>query len=135
MLSPPNRGSEVTDNLRDNPLYRWLNGPAGQQLGTGPGDLPGRLGPVDYPVGVITGNRHSFFDAWLATLIPGEDDGKVAVERAKVAGMTDFLVVPYTHPFIMEKKEVIAQTLYFLRHGRFYRSAPETPGSPHGKES
>jgi pimeloyl-ACP methyl ester carboxylesterase len=126
MLSPPNQGSEVADNLRDNPLYRWLNGPAGQQLGTGPDGIAARLGPVDYPVGVITGDRHSFFDAWLAVMIPGEDDGKVSVARAKVAGMTDFLVLPYTHPFIMEEEEVIAQTLYFLRHGHFQHDDAET---------
>ncbi len=119
MLSPPNRGSEAADILHQRAFYEWLNGPAGQQLVTGPGGLAAQLGPVTYPVGVITGNRHAFFDAWLAREIPGEDDGKVAVERAKVEGMADFLVLPYSHPFIMNAHEVIAQTLYFLRHGRF----------------
>jgi len=28
-------------------------------------------------------------------------------------------VLPYSHPFIMNAHEVIAQTLHFLRHGRF----------------
>jgi hypothetical protein len=121
MLSPPNQGSEAADELRDLGLYEWLNGPAGQQLVTGADGLPARLGPVDYPVGVITGNRHAFFDAWLADLFPGEHDGKVSVERAKVRGMNDFLVVPYSHPFIMDADEVIAQSLHFLRHGRFAR--------------
>ena len=119
MLSPPNRGSEAADILHRRAFYQWLNGPAGQQLVTGPDGLAAQLGPVTYPVGVITGNRHAFFDAWLAREIPGEDDGKVAVERAKVEGMADFLVLPYSHPFIMNAHEVIAQTLYFLRHGRF----------------
>ncbi|MBI5063664.1 MAG: alpha/beta fold hydrolase [Desulfatitalea sp.] len=119
MLCPPNQGSEVCNTLRDNFFYRWYNGPAGQQLGTGPEDLPARLGPVDFALGVITGNVHSFFDGWLAEMIPGEDDGKVAVERTKVAGMTDFLVLPYSHSFIMAKEETIAQTLHFLRAGVF----------------
>jgi len=121
MLAPPNQGSEVCDRLGDNVFYRWYNGPAGQQLGTGPDDLPARLDPVDYPVGVITGNVHFFFDGWLAKMIPGEDDGKVAVERAKVAGMADFLVLPYSHSFIMSKEETIAQTIYFLQQGTFRR--------------
>jgi len=121
MLSPPNQGSEVCEALRDNFFYRWYDGPAGQQLGTGPEALPARLGPVTYPVGVITGNVHHFFDGWLSAIIPGEDDGKVAVERAKVAGMTDFLVLPYSHTFIMGREETISQTIYFLRHGRFQR--------------
>jgi len=126
MLSPPNQGSEAADGLRDWELYEWFNGPAGQQLITGPEGVPGQLGPVDYPVGIITGNRQAFFDAWLSDLFPGEHDGKVSVERAKVEGMSDFLVLPYSHPFIMDADPVIAQALHFLRQGRFQRSANET---------
>lgn len=121
MLSPPNQGSEAADRLKSVSFYQWLNGPAGQQLGTGPEDVPGKLGPVTYPVGVITGSETAFFDFWLSDIIPGEDDGKVSVQRAKVTGMRDFLVLPYSHPFIMNADEVIRQTLYFLRHGCFER--------------
>ena len=119
MLSPPNQGSEATDRLKHNFMYRWVNGPAGQQLGTGPDDMAAALGPVDYQTGIITGDKHSFFDGWLADIIPGQDDGKVSVERAKVEGMTDFLVLPYAHSFIMQADEVISQTLYFLQYGIF----------------
>jgi pimeloyl-ACP methyl ester carboxylesterase len=125
MLSPPNQGSEAADDLQDLSLYRWLNGPAGQQLVTGPDGLPARLGPVDYPLGIITGNRHAFFDGWLADLFPGEHDGKVSVERAKVEGMSDFLVVPNSHSFIMDDAQVIAQSLYFLRNGHFERTGSD----------
>ena len=119
MLSPPNQGSEATDRLKRNFIYRWVNGPAGQQLGTGPEDIAAVIGPVNYQTGIITGDRHSFFDGWLADIIPGKDDGKVSVERAKVEGMTDFLVLPYAHSFIMQADEVIAQTLHFLQYGKF----------------
>lgn len=121
MLSPPNQGSEVTDALQDTAFYQWHNGPAGQQLGTGPGSFVLQLGPVNYPVGVITGNTHAFFDTWLADLIPGPDDGKVSVDRAKVEGMSDFIVLPYAHPFIMQEAEVIEQAIHFLQHGKFKR--------------
>lgn len=119
MLSPPNQGSEAADSLKDEPVYQWLNGPAGQQLSTSPDSLPLRLGPVDFPLGIITGDRAAFFDKWLADVIPGPNDGKVSVVRAQVAGMADFLVVPYTHTFIMEEPGVILQTLNFLRYGHF----------------
>lgn len=122
MLSPPNRGSEVADHLAGWGPYRWFNGPAGQQLVTGPHGLPALLGPVDFPLGIITGNRHAFFDGWMADLIPGEDDGKVSVARARVRGMRDFIVLPYSHPFIMREPEVFEQALHFLAHGRFDRS-------------
>ena len=47
------------------------------------------------------------------------DDGKVSVERTKLAGMTDWLAIPAIHPFIMRNKTVMAQTLAFLRTGKF----------------
>ena len=119
MLSPPNMGSEVTDGLMDKGYYRWYNGPAGQQLGTSPDSLVMKLGPVKFSLGIITGNKHSLFDGWLADMIPGENDGKVSVARAQVEGMDDFLVLPYTHTTIMNKPEVIRQTLHFLDNGVF----------------
>ncbi len=119
MLSPPNRGSAVTDKLQGWWFYEWLNGPAGQELHTGSDSMPNRLGPVAYPVGVITGDRYAFFDTWFSYILPGKDDGKVSVESAKVDGMRDFLVVHESHPFIMNSRYVQAETLYFLRHGVF----------------
>jgi triacylglycerol lipase len=121
MLSPPNQGSEAVDCLRRWRLFRWYFGPAGQQLGTGPDGIAPALGAVDFPLGIITGNRPGVFDAWLSNVFPGPNDGKVSLERAKVRGMADFLVLPYGHTFIMNKDEVITQTLYFLRQGRFLR--------------
>jgi len=121
MLSPPNQGSEVADALQDNWFYEWFNGPAGRQLVTGPEGITATLGPVTYPVGIITGNTHTIWDARFSAMIPGDDDGKVSVERAKVAGMTDFLVVPHNHTFIMTQEDVIDQTIHFLRLGKFKR--------------
>jgi triacylglycerol lipase len=78
---------------------------------------------------LATGNQHSFFDAWLADVIPGTDNGTVSVERAKVEGMADFLVLPCSHPFIMNAEEVVDQTLHFLRRGRFGARPPAAEGS------
>lgn len=121
MLSPPNQGSEVVDKLGSMPGFGWLNGPAGQQLGTHTTSMPNQLGAAGFELGIITGNRS--VNLILSMLIPGPDDGKVAVERARLEGMSDFLVVPHSHPFIMKKPEVIRQTLYFLQQGKFDRSA------------
>ena len=119
MLSPPNQGSEVADALVGTGVYDRVNGPAGGQLVTGPEGIPARLGPVDFPLGIITGNEQTVFDSVLATQIPGANDGKVSVERAKVEGMSDFLVLPVTHTFIVNNDVVIGQVLHFLEHGRF----------------
>ncbi|MBO9716965.1 MAG: hypothetical protein J7507_09170 [Pseudoxanthomonas sp.] len=119
MLGPPNQGSEVADALVGTALYDHFNGPAGAQLVTGADGIAARLGPVDFPLGVIAGNEATAIDSLLATRIPGENDGKVAVGRARVDGMHDFLVLPVNHTFMMVNDVVIGQTLQFLRHGAF----------------
>jgi hypothetical protein len=128
MLSPPNKGSEVVDKLADIPGYELINGPAGQQLGTGTLDLPRSLGPATFELGIITGN--STVNPILSLLIPGADDGKVSIENAKLEGMADFLVVEHSHPFIMSADFVICQTVHFLRYGRFDRSRRDCRWDP-----
>lgn len=121
MLSPPNKGSEVVDTLRGYFFFEWQNGPAGQQLGTGADSLLNQLGPATFPLGIITGDEPAFYDLWMADMIPGPNDGKVSVESAKLEGMTDFLVLPESHTFIMDDEEVIRQTIYFLQYEKFDR--------------
>jgi len=119
MLSPPNHGSEVVDKLGGLWLFRAINGPAGGQLGTGAQDLPERLGPPAYELGVLTGTRS--VNPLLSLLITGANDGKVSVASARLDGMRDFMTLPVSHPFIMRNPQAIAQTLGFLREGRFQR--------------
>lgn len=119
MLAPPNNGSEVVDKLKNNFAFKWLNGPAGQELGTDDAGLPQRLGRVDFDLGVIAGDRS--INLLLSRIIPGPDDGKVSVETTRVGGMKDHIVIHATHPFIMKNREAINQTLTFLKKGRFKR--------------
>lgn len=117
MLSPPNKGSEVTDAMKSHCLYKLAMGPAGQALGTADDSLPNTLRPVAEEIGIITGDRSS--DPWFANLFPGANDGKVSVARSQLDEMRDFLVVRQGHTFIMNSMAVTNQVLYFLRHGRF----------------
>jgi len=117
MLAPPSQGSEVVDRLGGIFLYKWINGPAGLQLGTGPDSLPNRLGPVDFECGVLAGRKS--INLYLSTLFPGENDGKVSVARAKLQGMKDFRVLDVAHPFIMQNAEAMRLSLRFLRDGAF----------------
>ncbi len=119
MLSPPNRGSEAVDKFKGTKIFKWLNGPAGLQLGTDETSLPKTLAAPRYEVGIITGDRS--INPILSLLIPGKDDGKVSVENAKLEGMKDFLVVPEAHTFIMNDDEVLRQVAFFLKNGKFDR--------------
>lgn len=123
MISPPNKGTELADNMVDIPFLRKIIGPAGKQLGTDKNSLPQRLGPVDFELGVIAGNKS--INPFYSMMLPGPDDGVVPVARTKVEGMSDFLVLPHTHPFITQSKDVIEQVIFFLEYGRFKHSVNE----------
>ncbi|HAV13178.1 MAG TPA: alpha/beta hydrolase [Opitutae bacterium] len=120
MLSPPNQGSEVIDRIGSNAAVQQVNGPAGDQLSTRNDGFIARLGPVDFELGVITGDRSI---NWInSMMIPGKDDGKVSTESAKVEGMADYRVIHATHPMIMKKQSVINETLCFIQNGTFSNS-------------
>ncbi len=129
MLAPPNQGSTAADAWRRVPGYRLLNGEAGFQLGTDEKSVPLQLGPVDFDVGIIAGDRT--IDPVTSLFLANPDDGKVSVESTKVAGMKDWLLVHHSHAFIMKSDEVIRQTAHYLTFGEFDRPAgdaadPET---------
>ncbi|MGZ5027587.1 MAG: hypothetical protein ACXWE9_09310 [Methylobacter sp.] len=88
-------------------------------MSTDSNSVPNRLGSVNFELGIIAGNKT--INLLLSRLIPEVDDGKVSVSRAQVAGMKDFIVMPYTHPFIMRRKAVIDQALHFIQQGTFSR--------------
>lgn len=117
MLCPPNQGSEIVDKLGQSWLFKAINGPAGNQLGTDSKGILATLSPIEPEIGIIAGNKT--LNPFTSLLIPGENDGKVSVYRAKLVGMKDFLVVPHSHTFIMQSPLVLRQVAYFLQYGKF----------------
>jgi len=117
MLAPPTRGSEVPDKLGGLKLYQWINGPAGNQLGTGTNSLPLRLKEPEMELGVIAGDRS--INPILSMLIPGPDDGKVSIARVRPDRATDFIRLHVTHACMMQNRQVIEQTKAFLKNGAF----------------
>ncbi len=117
MLGPPNQGSNAVDDLEGVPGFDWLNGPAGHQLGKGEASVPLALGPVDFELGVIAGNRT--IDPITSAVLDDPDDGKVSVEDTKIDGMDDFVIVEHSHAFMMRMQQPIDLTKKFLRTGSF----------------
>jgi hypothetical protein len=122
MIAPPNQGSEIVDALRGRRVVRWLYGPVFKHLGTTPDSVPNRLGPVEFETGVIAGSRVVSPLGWW--LMQAPSDGTVSVERTRVAGMRDHIVLPHSHTFIMDAPRVADEAVHFLQHGRFTPDAP-----------
>ncbi len=126
MLGPPNTGSELADWLHDTkiiaPIFRTIFGPASDQLTT---DYEHIDGDITYPLGIIAGNMSvNPLSPWL---LEGVHDGIVPVERTKIEGMTDHIVMAATHSFMMFNGDVMAQALHFLQHNKFDHDANKTP--------
>ena len=120
MLGTPNRGSEVADLLRRYAVFRAFFGPAGLQLTTQLDAALTSLPAVDYPLGIIAGRR-TVDPIASQFVLPRPSDGRVSVASTKLDGMTDHIVMPASHPMLVLKTATIAQTIAFLRHGRFDR--------------
>jgi len=123
MLAPPNKGSAVVDQLGALPGFELWNGIAGKQLGTAANSLPNTLGGVDYSLGIIAGKQS--ISPIFSQMIDGDDDGKVSVRSTKVAGMTDHIVLPVTHTFMMNSPSVFRQVAHYLREGAFRHDRQE----------
>jgi pimeloyl-ACP methyl ester carboxylesterase len=123
MLGTPNGGSEIADRLNHLPAYRAYFGPAGSQLLTTLDPTLAALPPLDYPVGIIAGNR--FVDPISAFfLLPWPNDGRVSVASSRLADMTDHTTVKASHIGLLRHPLAISQTIAFLSEGHFALRRP-----------
>ena len=125
MIGPPNHGSTAADEASSYTLLRDYIGENLGRLGTGENSIVRTLGPADFDVGIIAGEvaLNPVFGAVLA----GKNDGAVTVESARLEGMRDFIVVPYSHTVMLWRDEVIAQALAYLRDGHFRHETADAP--------
>jgi triacylglycerol esterase/lipase EstA (alpha/beta hydrolase family) len=117
MLGTPNHGSELADRMRNWRLYRWIYGPAGQQLVTEQHATADLLGPVNYPLGIIAGK--STINLLCSRIFGAPNDGMVSVESTKLAGMAAHVVLPVSHLGMLQSEVVRRLIWNFLRSGTF----------------
>jgi pimeloyl-ACP methyl ester carboxylesterase len=121
MLGPPNDGSEWVQLLARIGLDQMILREARDVL------TPDRsaairqsLGEIDYPVGIIAGDRP--VDPILPRLVlPHPNDGKVSVAATRLAGAADHIVMRVPHTMMLVSPRVHRQAIAFLRDGRFIR--------------
>lgn len=124
MLAPPNGGSELADLLFRLKLAHLILGQSGAHLRTGRTAADeALLGEVDYPLGVVAGDR-----ALLPlpfSLLPQPHDGKVSQAATRVAGLADHLTLPVTHTLMVYDRRVIRAALAFIEAGAFPTEAQD----------
>ena len=125
MLGTPNRGARMANVLQNIVLYKWLFGPAGQQLIEGDNSEALGLPVPNFEFAIIAGARGKP-DGWNP-LINGDDDGTVAVESTKLPGAADFLTITSMHTFMMSNPEVIEAAFRFIKTGSLHEDGTKTP--------
>ena len=103
MMAPPNKGSKYADFISKFAIANKILGPALEQLKTDIQSLPRRIPHLQYEAGIIAGKY----------------DQKVPAKYAQLDSMTDFLLVPSTHTFIMYTNQVTRAIVKFLKAGKF----------------
>jgi pimeloyl-ACP methyl ester carboxylesterase len=125
MIGPPNQGSQLAARLGDNPLFELLLGKAGKQLGPLWAWEAGSLATPPIEFGIVAGGCGD--GRGFNPLLPGDDDGIVTVESTRLAGASDWIVVPALHALLPRLTKVHQYTLRFLQHGYFVAPDQRTP--------
>ncbi|MDQ5980210.1 MAG: hypothetical protein QG602_3185 [Verrucomicrobiota bacterium] len=128
MIGPPNQGSTAADAAKENVLLKKFLGGNLVRLGTGEDAIVKTLGAADFDVGIIAGEVA--VNPVFGQALGGKNDGAVTIESAKLKGMKDFIVLPYSHTLMLWRQEVVDQVRTFLREGKFIHPPPATPAGP-----
>lgn len=117
MLAPPNQGSELADLIFRLRLP-WILGASGTYLRMDRTEAEQTaLGAIDYPVGVIAGDRSLL--PVPAAVLARPNDGKVSIAATHADGIADHVTLPVTHTLMVYNRRVIEATLTFLANGVF----------------
>lgn len=115
LLGCPLAGSQVAARMNEWPVTRHLLGNASELMVEGETQMP-----EDRPVGMLAGSGEFGIGMFIPGIGMGEPgDGTVLVEETCAEGLADHLVLPVSHMGMLFSPDVLQQTAYFLRQGRF----------------
>lgn len=113
MLGPPNQGAAIARRLAKTGLFGIVTGKAGMQLGPAWEKLEQNLATPPCPFAIVMGNIENW--GRVNPLIEGPSDLIVTVDEAHLDGVTDTLIVPELHSFLMDDEKVQTAVVHFFQ--------------------
>lgn len=117
LIGVPNQGAELADLFENDLLYRQILGPGAQQLVTDADGLIPKLPVPPVEFGVIAGGSST--DSGFNPVIPGDDDGIVSVDSARLGGASDFVMLNCFHSRLVREEKSVNYAIHFLQTGQF----------------
>ncbi len=128
MLGTPNQGTSTASYMSTHPILKYFTPEVAKQL-TPESELIRRLPEPTIETGVIAGSKSSsilvpvtWFYNVATNNAPG--DGVVEINNTQCSNMSDFLVMPLHHSFMMWDSRLIEQVIHFLRFAKFEHLQP-----------
>jgi triacylglycerol esterase/lipase EstA (alpha/beta hydrolase family) len=125
MLGPPNQGAQLAEMFSDNVVFKEIMGESGLELGRDWPELEKRLATPPMQFGIIAGGKGN--DKGYNPMLSGDNDSTISVDTTKLAGASDFVVVPVLHSLMMDNDNVQEYVLRFLKDGYFISKQQQHP--------
>lgn len=125
MLGPPNQGAAIARRLSKIGLFGIITGEAGLELGPAWEQLETHLSRPPCRFGIVVGDMKHW--GKFNPLIEGPSDMIVTTEEAQLDGVTETLVVPDLHSFLMDDSNVHEAIHRFFSGKSMEVAATDTP--------
>ncbi len=112
MMGPPNQGSVFAREIPKGASDKIIGASLDELRNISLAEFPAPA--IEF--GIIAGGRGQ---EGYNPLIPGNDDGVVAVSETRLAGASDFLVVEGLHSYLPSNEAAATAAVHFLAHGNF----------------
>ncbi len=131
MLGTPNQGTQTAQFMTNHPILKYFTPVVAKQL-LPTSELIRELPEPPLPTGVIAGSQSrsllvpvTWFYKAATNNAPG--DGVVEINNTRCRKMSDFIVMPLHHSFMMWDSQLIRQVIHFLKFARFKNSEYQPP--------
>ena len=126
MLGPPNNGAELAKKLRRTGVFGVVMGKSATQLAElKSADVALELAVPRVEFGILAGN--GTIGPLSNPLLSSDNDFFVQVDETRLAGATDFLVLPVAHGFMLTDSDVHRAVGSFLSNGYFISAESRHP--------